>query len=245
LLAFLSFGSVASNLDDALGSVRYDGRTLFKGLMFFEGEISNHVELLKEMRQAARIDSLNRYQREAYDGHKEYTVAFIDKYYPGFFDSFGPMIQSGNPLIVDGALRRAGELILESWALKAMVLATRKEASDVLSKKTRDTMKNLGDSRSIEELRAKLRGLETGSNMGAQAIGSGIMLMDAKALHIQLNGMVTVANQIVTYMNDNLDSFIAINCNRNTGAVLAQQAALQSTRMNGSTRIDTLTIIET
>lgn len=180
-------------------AAKYDGRTLFRGLVFFEGNVSNNIKLLNDVRRANRIDSLNQYQATAFNNYKEYTTKFIDKYYPGFFDEFAAMIQSGNPVIVDAALRRAGQLVLESWALRPLLVLTRSDQVKLaLSPKTKAALDRLSAAKTIEEVRNTVR---------TAGFGRDLILFDARALNLN----VRLDNQLALNRYVDLDYFVFHN----------------------------------
>jgi hypothetical protein len=136
----------------------YDGETLFRGFVFLEGDVAKEIKILNEIRRGSALDSLNSDQINAYNKTKTFIITFIRKYHPEFFDQFKAQIESGNPLIVDAALRHAGELLVESLFLKPLMILARADLRDtILTKKTQEALKMLAASKSVEELRERLK----------------------------------------------------------------------------------------
>jgi hypothetical protein len=160
-----------------------------------------------------------------WNNYKEYTTRFIDKYHPGFFVKFGTMIQSGNPVLVDAALRSAGDLVLESWALKPLMILTRPDLKDLtLSPKTQAALARLSAAKTIEEVRQTIR---------AADFAKDLIIYEARALDID----VRLDNQVAIDRYANLDYFIFHDLDY---AISADAFRQRSTNLNLNAQVQRL-----
>ncbi len=117
----------------------YSGEELFKAIFFAQGEfaknISMHEETIKQSEQGNTMNEglfLERYEN--------FVKAVIEKN-PNFFTNFQKDMYSGNPFVVENALKAGGEQIAENL--------------DVIMPEIRNVIQNLEKNPEVQKILAK------------------------------------------------------------------------------------------
>ncbi|MCY4162583.1 MAG: hypothetical protein OXE77_12060 [Flavobacteriaceae bacterium] len=108
----------------------YSGEDIFRGLFFFQNELSNDISHLREVKSRINDlvsernshftsdenspifteDDLNRHLNEMSD----VSISFIYQNYPGFFNDFGEIMRSGDFYEIEKVMNLSGKLINQS-----------------------------------------------------------------------------------------------------------------------------------
>jgi len=90
------------------GPAGYTGETLFRGIFFAEGAVSEKIPELQRAKIAFGLGDLNAKQRAAVQNLEDSLISRFKKVDPAYFVGFQREIQSGDQLRVQGKLRQAG-----------------------------------------------------------------------------------------------------------------------------------------
>lgn len=114
----------------------FDGKTLFKGLYFGDGEaagefsyIWNHHLVVEELSgmSADQIGEVRLIQKD--------VIAWIDQGQPDFFDEFSAALTSGDHLLIQAQLKKSSELIETALsAVTELTTADLRKGPDSISK---------------------------------------------------------------------------------------------------------------
>lgn len=111
-LLFVSCSQYDDNLSDGNRlQDKYSGEEIFKGLFFFQNNISENVPLLKTMKES--LDKMKNHEdiTLALTDISNTTVAFINKKHPNFFNELKTVLKSGNRFEIEEKLSKASSLI--------------------------------------------------------------------------------------------------------------------------------------
>ncbi len=125
LLALFLVGCDAAG-PQADASLRYDGETVFRALMFGQGEVAqlfpeiwaDEAAILQEARKRMSEQDLEVFDAslKAAEGFWEKLVAAIGEADPTFFDRFAEATQSGDHLVILAALEEARDQLVVGMA---------------------------------------------------------------------------------------------------------------------------------
>lgn len=90
----------------------YDGKALFKGIVFSEGEVGKKIYQGEAGREFRFLDEKG---LRDYDRFKTDMVSYIDRNHPSFFKNFKRAIIGGNHVIIEKHLDKAYSLVKEAF----------------------------------------------------------------------------------------------------------------------------------
>jgi hypothetical protein len=90
----------------------YSGEELFKGIFFFQNEISEKIPQIKELKEKTfKITNDKNQVNQILNNLSNLSVDFINTNYPGFFKKFQSTIYSNDLFEIDKIINQASQLI--------------------------------------------------------------------------------------------------------------------------------------
>ncbi|MEA5258450.1 hypothetical protein VB264_11710 [Arcicella aquatica] len=207
LVTSLAIVSGCENKGNSNNTTKVDGAKLFSDIMFIEGDASVNIPELKKIRDYAGIDKFNAAQKKTYAKYKEFVIADIKKQSPEFFEEFRAMVQSGDPVLVQTALKYAGEKILGSTSTLMPLLILKRNPELIDSLYSKEDKKKLRELAEVSDF-AKLKELLNVPDPEGRLL-KGLMTNRVTNLQINQNRMVNL------FPGPNTNSMLAVNKNRN------------------------------